>query len=45
MLCCSLVCCADEDVLVLRCGPTPMMDAMGKALDTLGYSAEQQFQF
>lgn len=33
------------DVLVLRCGPTPMCDAMKKHLDTLGYSEDSQFQF
>mmetsp|Transcript_738 Transcript_738/g.2013 ORF Transcript_738/g.2013 Transcript_738/m.2013 type:complete len:292 (-) Transcript_738:43-918(-) len=31
--------------LVLRCGPGPMMDAMKKALDSIGYGADAQFQF
>jgi len=34
-----------EDVKVLRCGPLPMMQAMKKALDGLGYAAESQFEF
>ncbi|KAF5827986.1 hypothetical protein DUNSADRAFT_18392 [Dunaliella salina] len=33
------------DSLVLRCGPPPMLDAMKKHLDSLGYSADMQFQF
>mmetsp|Transcript_6123 Transcript_6123/g.17555 ORF Transcript_6123/g.17555 Transcript_6123/m.17555 type:complete len:298 (+) Transcript_6123:421-1314(+) len=33
------------DTIILRCGPLPMNIAVGKALDELGYSAEQQFQF
>lgn len=33
------------DTIILRCGPLLMNVAVGKALDELGYSAEQQFQF
>ena len=33
------------DVVILRCGPTPMMEAMKKLLDGVGYSEEMQFQF
>lgn len=36
---------AADDVMVLRCGPPPMNDAMKAILDKLGYSAAQQFQF
>lgn len=32
-------------VLVLRCGPNPMMVAMKASLDELGYSEAEQFQF
>jgi cytochrome-b5 reductase len=32
-------------VLMLRCGPTPMMEAMKRLLDGMGYSDEMQFQF
>ncbi|GAX80681.1 hypothetical protein CEUSTIGMA_g8116.t1 [Chlamydomonas eustigma] len=31
--------------LILRCGPTPMMEAMKKVLTSSGYSEDQQFQF
>lgn len=34
-----------DDVLVLRCGPNPMMEAMKKALEGLGYAEDAQFQF
>ncbi len=34
-----------EDVLVLRCGPGPMNVAVKKALDSLGYTKEMQFEF
>lgn len=33
------------DVLVLRCGPSPMMKAMETCLDNIGYTREVQFQF
>ncbi len=33
------------DVMVLRCGPGPMNDAMKAILDKLGHSEESQFQF
>lgn len=33
------------DTYILRCGPNPMVDAMKKYLDSLGYSADMQFQF
>lgn len=33
------------DVLILRCGPLPMMKAMEGYLDDLGYTREVQFQF
>ena len=32
-------------VRILRCGPPPMMGALKRALDGLGYSADQQFEF
>lgn len=36
----------DKSMLfVLRCGPTPMMEAMKKLLDGMGYSEDMQFQF
>jgi len=34
-----------EDVLVLRCGPGPMNVAVKRALDSLGYTREMQFEF
>lgn len=34
-----------DDVLVLRCGPLPMMQAMEMHLNALGYASEHQFQF
>jgi cytochrome-b5 reductase len=34
-----------EDVLVLRCGPGPMNAAVKRALDSLGYTREMQFEF
>jgi cytochrome-b5 reductase len=34
-----------SDVLIMRCGPAPMMRAMEGHLEALGYSQEQQFQF
>lgn len=34
-----------KDVLVLRCGPAPMNEAMKGHLDELGYGEESQFQF
>lgn len=33
------------DVLVVRCGPSPMMKAMEACLDNIGYTREVQFQF
>jgi cytochrome-b5 reductase len=36
---------AAEDVMVLRCGPAPMNDAMKVYLDELGHSEGNQFQF
>ncbi len=32
-------------MLVLRCGPNPMMVAVKASLDELGYSEAEQFQF
>lgn len=37
--------CAGPGVLVLRCGPLPMMTVMKEHLNKLGYSEEMQFQF
>lgn len=34
-----------DDVMVLRCGPKPMNDAMKAYLDDLGYTEEAQFEF
>lgn len=34
-----------DDVLVLRCGPKPMNDAVKAALDELGYGEAAQFEF
>ena len=34
-----------DDVMVLRCGPAPMMKAMEGHLSGLGYTSAQQFQF
>lgn len=31
--------------LILRCGPTPMNEAMKKNLEAMGYSQDMQFQF
>ncbi|KAI8470669.1 MAG: NADH-cytochrome b5 reductase [Monoraphidium minutum] len=36
---------AAPDVMVLRCGPKPMNDAMKGYLDDLGYSEDAQFEF
>ena len=36
---------AKDDVLIMRCGPPPMMKAMEQHLNALGYSQDQQFQF
>lgn len=36
---------AAEDVLVLRCGPKPMNDAVKAFLDELGYDEAAQFEF
>jgi cytochrome-b5 reductase len=33
------------DVLVLSCGPRPMLDAMKGYLDELGHAEDSQFQF
>ncbi len=33
------------DIMVMSCGPPPMVDALKKALDGLGYSEDAQFQF
>ena len=33
------------DVMVLRCGPKPMNDAMKGALDGIGYAEDAQFEF
>lgn len=34
-----------EGVIVLRCGPRPMMDVIEKHCDAIGYSKEMQFSF
>jgi cytochrome-b5 reductase len=34
-----------DDVMVLRCGPKPMNDAMRGYLDELGYPEAAQFEF
>ncbi|KAG2440007.1 hypothetical protein HXX76_004124 [Chlamydomonas incerta] len=34
-----------SDIMTLRCGPSPMMVAMEKALTDLGYAEDRQFQF
>jgi len=34
-----------DDIMILRCGPKPMNDAMKKHLDTIGYTEEQMFEF
>ncbi|KIZ01915.1 hypothetical protein MNEG_6047 [Monoraphidium neglectum] len=34
-----------DDVMVLRCGPKPMNDAMKGYLDALGYAEDAQFEF
>jgi NAD(P)H-flavin reductase len=36
---------AADDVMVLRCGPKPMNDAMKGHLDELGYAEDAQFEF
>lgn len=36
---------AAPDVMVLSCGPKPMVDAMKAYLDQLGHSEDNQFQF
>lgn len=36
---------AGPGVMVLSCGPKPMVDAMKGYLDTLGHAEENQFQF
>lgn len=33
------------DTLVLRCGPTPMMEVMKRVLGELGHEDSAQFQF
>lgn len=33
------------DTMILQCGPPPMVDAMKKHLEALGYTAEMQFTF
>jgi cytochrome-b5 reductase len=33
------------DVMVLRCGPKPMNDAMKGYLDAIGYGEDAQFEF
>jgi cytochrome-b5 reductase len=34
-----------DDVMVLRCGPAPMNDAMAGHLNSIGYSPESLFVF
>lgn len=36
---------AAADVMVLSCGPKPMVDAMKGYLDELGHAEDNQFQF
>jgi cytochrome-b5 reductase len=36
---------AADNVMVLRCGPKPMNDAMKGYLDELGYGEDAQFEF
>lgn len=36
---------AADNVMVLSCGPKPMVDAMKGYLDELGHTEDNQFQF